>query len=205
MTPLIHNLKKVLNLVEKMSNIVAFLSSSYFAVYYLYDAILDNSLTWFTFLHILKKFSSLIGFVCLLQKLKIVRSLQFYLESFRSDKFFKIKNKCTLEKLNQVDLFIIEKDAIKIHETERGYIIPKIGFLSYLSKHFTCKIVSKDGKGKIEEEFDFSEDNQLGNKRMFFEESSNENTETRLNKLKECYFIPECPKKKLESDFIPIF
>ncbi len=134
-----------------MSNIVAFLSSSYFAIYYLYEAILDNSLSWFTFLHILKKFSSLIGFVCLLQKLKIVRSLQFYLESFRSDKFFKIKNKCTLERLNQVDLFIIDKEAIKIQETERGYIIPKIGFISYLNKHFKCKIVTKDSKGKIQE------------------------------------------------------
>ena len=128
---------------------MAFMCSSYFIYFFINLAVLNDDLSWTTFLSILKNFSSFIGFVCIIQRLKIVRSLQFFLESFKSDRHFRIQNRETLEKLGKTDLVLIEKDALCIIEEERGFLLPKIRLLTFLNRYYNVKIISKTKKDKI--------------------------------------------------------
>lgn len=95
-TPVVIEVRKNLRSFEDFSKIVSFSLGSYVVIWILIKAIEGNKVNWLVFLLILKTYSSFIGLICILQRLKVVRSLQFFLESYRSGNNFRIIQKKTL-------------------------------------------------------------------------------------------------------------
>ena len=64
------------------------------------------------------------------------------MESFKSDRHFRIWNRETLERLGRTDLVLIEKEALCVKEEERGWVLPKVRFLGLLNRYYHVKVVT---------------------------------------------------------------
>lgn len=73
-------------------------------------------MTWTDLLYILRVCCGFIGLICFVQRLKIIKSLQFYIESNRSDKYFRIKNRATLEQLSKLEILFIEANTLALRK-----------------------------------------------------------------------------------------
>ena len=116
-----------------------------------------HRLIWLDFIYILRIYSSFLGFFYFLQRLKILKSLQFFLEGYLSGKFFRIRNKSSLEKISGLDVLFIEGSAISLTKNKERddtyYRLDHLAELSTINTFFKVKIITHEKKEKILEIF----------------------------------------------------
>lgn len=86
-TSAVAGLKRKMNFIENLAKIMAIIIATVLSVLYLierYHEEKKNQVTWIDFLYILKVYCGYIGLVCFVQRLKIIKTLQFYIEANRS-------------------------------------------------------------------------------------------------------------------------
>jgi len=85
---MIAEIKKIMNKVESTAKVLSLLISTFISVKYAYEKIIEENamISWIDLLYVLKIYCSFIGLICFIQRLKIIKSLQFFIETFKSGK-----------------------------------------------------------------------------------------------------------------------
>lgn len=81
-----------------VGKLVSIALASWISIVYIWGKLKlhPKAVNWLDFLYILKVFTSFIGLICFLQRLKILRSLHFFLEMNTSDTSFRIYDRAAL-------------------------------------------------------------------------------------------------------------
>ena len=134
-SPMIRKMKKIIDWIEFVSKVVSIALAAWVSLRYLYlngkiigmksGTEVEMHLTWEDLLYVLKIFSSFIGLICFLPRLKILRSLFFYLQmnSSNTNTTFRVFNYAALEEFSHLDILFIDAKAINLTKIDnRGEI-----------------------------------------------------------------------------------
>lgn len=75
-----------MNSIENAARFVTIILATFTSTYYIIQKYynVDMEISWIDLLYILKVYCGYIGLVCFIQRLKIIKTLQFYIEANRS-------------------------------------------------------------------------------------------------------------------------
>lgn len=104
--------------IEDFAKILCVVLATLKAISFLHERsnMKNVDLGWKDFLYVLKIYCAFIGLICFLQRLKILKSVTFFMEANRCGKEFTIEHKSSFEKMTRMDVLFIELDAIQIYK-----------------------------------------------------------------------------------------
>lgn len=140
----------------------------------------------------------------LLQRLKIVRSLVFFIEGNLSGKHFRIRQKQTMERLSDVDIIFIEESVISTTEhlvrDEKVTEIQNIDKLTSINNSYKLKIVTPESKQSCLDTYG----SDIPDSKIYIEHSQS-TAEENINNLVNATFIAGCTTDRFVNGLLPIY